>query len=231
MAVGQRTDSDHTPQGGEGAGAPRRAVLIVEDHPLVAHATSELLAKKDAGLELVICYSAAEALREARSPDWFRLFLDLDVPGARGLSLVQQVAALGHAQRSCVITALDRPSLATEARALGLLGYIVKAIPIAQFSAALDSVLRGEPTFPDGALPCATPVRLTKRQHELLVLLQTGLSSKQIGPRLGISEGTVNNHIAALLRALRVSNRTHAVARATELGLLGVAGMHVAERD
>jgi len=219
------------PKEEEGAGTACRAVLIVEDHPLVAHATSELLARKDATLQIVVCYSAAEALDAARAPDWFRLFLDLDVPGAHGLSLIRQIAALGHAQRSCVITALDRPSLASEARAMGLLGYIVKAIPIARFSAALDSVLRGEPTFPDAAAPSRAPIRLTRRQQELLALLQTGLSSKQIARRLGISEGTVNNHIAGLLRALRVANRTHAVARATELGLLLVPGDPVTGRD
>jgi two-component system response regulator DesR len=201
-----------------------RRVLIVEDHPLVANATSELLAKKDTGLDIVVCHSADEALRAARASGWFRLFLDLDVPGAHGLSLVREFVALGHGPSSCVITALDSPSLATEVRALGLLGYIVKAIPIAQFSSALDGVLRGEPTFPETALRSAAPIRLTKRQQELLALLQAGLSSKQIGARLGISEGTVNNHIAGLLRVLRVSNRTHAVARATELGLLGVQG-------
>lgn len=208
-----------------GAEQYARRVLIVEDHPLVADATSELLAKKDGRLSIAVCHTAAEALQAASASAWHRIFLDLDVPGAVGLSLVREFVASGYASRSCVITACGNPELSVQVRALGLLGYIVKAIPVVQFSAALDRVLGGELTFPDNThLRYDAPVRLTRRQQELLALLQAGLSSKRIAARLAISEGTINNHIGALFKTLRVANRAHAVARAAEIGYLRLAG-------
>lgn len=197
------------------------SVLIVEDHPLVAEATSDVIRKRHPALR-VVCAESASAVLEHPCSDWFRIFADLEVPGAHRLSLIREIAARGCAQRCCVVTAFDHPALIREARDLGVLGYIVKTSALVEFVTALDAVLLGHSVFPSESAKSEPRVRLTRRQLQLLTLLQRGLSSKQIAAEWAISQGTVNNHVSALLRALSVRNRAHAVARASELGLLAV---------
>ena len=106
-----------------------------------------------------------------------------------------------------------------EVKHMGMLGYLVKAIPVEQFTEALEAVLRGTLAFPETSTHQTEPaIRLTRRQRDMLCLLQRGYSSKEIAKQLGLSEGTVNNHISGLLRALDVSNRAHAIAKGVELG-------------
>jgi len=197
-----------------------KSILIVEDHPMVADAMRELLHKLDMTVRTVICHSAETGLDAFQGcSDWFRILLDIDVPGARGLSLVREFHQFGVARRCCVITGFDKPEWAMEVKHMGMLGYLVKAIPVEQFTDALETVLRGEPAFPEtSAHQTENAVRLTRRQRDMLCLLQRGYSSKEIAKQLGLSEGTVNNHISGLLRALDVSNRAHAIAKGIELG-------------
>lgn len=200
-----------------------RSVLIVEDHPLVAEATATLVARYGDGVTTEFCSNAAQATGklDARPSEWFRIFLDLDVPGAYGLSLAREVLDRGFAARCCVVSACERADYITEVKAWGFLGYIVKTMAVSDFTAALIRVLAGESSF--SAMPLsrrAAAVRLTRRQTQLLELIQVGLSSKEIAVGLHIAEGTVNNQVAAILQLFEVGSRTHAVARAIELGLL-----------
>jgi len=66
-------------------------------------------------------------------------------------------------------------------------------------------------------------VNLTRRQADVLSLLNRGYSSKRIAAQLGLNKGTVDNHVSGLLRVIGANNRAHALARAAELGILGVA--------
>jgi len=202
-----------------------KPVLIVEDHPLVAEAMRDVLARSFADLEPCLVHDAASALEEASDPrrSWHRIFLDLDVPGAFGLSLARQLYALGLHARCCVVSGLDRELLIEEVRRLGFLGYIVKASPSAEFSKALGNVLNGVSVFPAMARPANLPsIRLTRRQAQLLDCVRRGMSSKETARALFLSEGTVNNGITAAMRALEVTSRSHAVAKSLELGLLSL---------
>jgi two-component system, NarL family, response regulator DesR len=200
-----------------------RPVLIVEDHPLVAEATGKLLALFGDDIRAVVCSDAPRAITnlDDRSEPWFRIFLDLDVPGAYGLSLAREVQRRGLAGRCCVASAFDKQEYVDEIRGSGFLGYIVKAVPVEEFTGAIAKVLRGERSFP--VMPSARrapAIRLTRRQTQLVELLRSGLSSKEIAAELNLAEGTVNNHIASILQAFDAGTRAHAVARAIELGLL-----------
>lgn len=200
-----------------------RPVLIVEDHPLVAEATGKLLARYGDHVTPVISSDAAQAIErlDSRGEDWFRIFLDLDVPGAYGLSLAKEVQHRGLASRCCVVSAFERADYIGEIQAWGFLGYIVKAVAISEFTAALVKVLAGEPTFPATPLPRrSAATRLTRRQIQLLERIQAGWSSKEIADELHLAEGTVNNQVASILQVFEVSSRAHAIARAIELGLL-----------
>jgi DNA-binding NarL/FixJ family response regulator len=199
-----------------------RTVLIVEDHPLVAEATGSLLVRCGDDIRAVVCSDATRAIEKLddQSESWFRIFLDLDIPGAYGLSLAREMQRRGFAGKCCVVSAFDKREYIDEIRDWGFLGYIVKAAPVAEFTAAITDVLNAEPSFPAPSSRRPPAIRLTRRQTQLLELIRSGRSSREVAAELQITEGTVNNHIAAILQAFEAGTRAHAVAKAIELGLL-----------
>jgi DNA-binding NarL/FixJ family response regulator len=197
-----------------------KPVLIVEDHPFVADATEKLLIQMDAQLSVMVCRCAKTARMQLQQRSWFRIFMDINIPGAHGMSFAQYLASAGWANQSVIVTAYDDPNWQSLARALGFLGYVIKATPIQTFVELISATLAGQRAFPD-AMVCSDPFpQLTRRQVDMLDLLQRGYASKEIARQLGLSVGTVDNHISGLLKALRVTNRTHAIAKALELGYL-----------
>lgn len=202
-----------------------RHVLVVEDHPLVAEATARLLTQAFEDVHVVSCGTAPSAIDRLRDRQcaWTRIFLDLAVPGAFGLSLAKQVRTLGAASICCVVSAFDRDDYVRQLEAWGFLGYIPKSMPVDAFVARLNDAMRGLGTFPASPRERRpSSVRLTTRQTEILELIQQGRSSKQIAAQMNLAEGTVNNQVAALLHVLQADSRSHAVAKAIELGLIDV---------
>ena len=182
-----------------------------------------MLTRSVADLDLFVCADARSTLIALAdiTKDWFRIFLDLDVPGAHGLSLAREIRHLGFHERCCVVSALDRQDLISEVRSMEFLGYLVKARPYVEFAEALGQVFAGESAFPDVvALSKGPAIRLTRKQEYLLDFVRRGLSSKEIANTVFQSEGTINNCINAAAKALGTTNRTHAVTKALELGLL-----------
>ena len=200
-----------------------RQVLIVEDHPLVAEATGNLLVQYGDDVSIVVCTNAAQAREKLddAAESWFRVFLDLDVPGAYGLSLAREVKQRGLANLCCVVSAFERADYVEEICAHGFLGYIVKAMPVEDFAEAVTGILEGVSYFSSMPLTRrASAARLTRRQTEILELIRRGLSSKEIAAELHLAEGTVNNQVRAVLQILEVGSRAHAIAKAIEMGLL-----------
>ena len=117
-------------------------VLIVEDHPLMAAATGDLLRSQFPGMSLVVADSATTAIEQAASDDWLRIFVDLCVPGACGLSLLRAFKKLGVVRRCCVVTASRDDRFVAEARRIGLLGYIPKSSTVAEFSRSVRDIAR-----------------------------------------------------------------------------------------
>jgi len=206
-------------------------VLIVEDHPFVAEATKELLSRAYPLVSTTVRSNASAAIEALTDPNrtWHRILLDLDIPGAHGLSVATEIQRQGLAGIACVVTATHRSDYVAQIKAMGFLGYIVKATPVDEFAAALGKIFVGVQSFatlPEGAQVRHEVVRLTRRQAQILDLVRTGSNSKQIGRSLKLTEGTVNNHINAAMSALEVSTRSHAVAKAIECGMLGFGTLH-----
>lgn len=200
-----------------------KAVLVVEDHPLVAEATAQLLVSRFESIEVVTASTAADALRrmDDERDRWHRILLDLAVPGAFGLSLAKQVFARNLASICCVISAYDRDDYVQQLRAWGFLGYLAKSTAVDTLVARLGDVMAGVGTFPSSVrFQRGSGIRLTARQTDILEAIQQGMSSKLIASRMHLAEGTVNNHVASLMQLLQAESRSHAVAKAIGLGLL-----------
>lgn len=195
-------------------------MLIVEDHPFVAQATRSLFLAMEEDHHVEICKNAAEAVDRLRSGgDWFRIWLDINVPGTQGLSLVRHVHELGLAGRSAVITATDNAQWRVEVESMGFLGYVLKTATVEEFSHALGEIMKGRPCF-DKVQHDRQPSHLTRRQTEILSLLHDGLCTKRIARQLNLSPGTVDNHISNLISALCANDRTHAVALGMQYGYI-----------
>lgn len=203
-------------------------VLIIDEHPIVANAIEGALADIDDSLAITVCHSAGSAIDTFRRvPAWYRILLDLDVPGAHGIALARQFHAWGVADRCAIVTAIDDPSWIAETKRLGMIAYIVKSMPLDAFATGLRSILDGKRVFPEVASREDPGVRLTRRQRDVLSLLCRGYSTKEIAVKLSLAVGTVDNHIANAMRTLHAKNRTHAITRAIALGMIdGCEGGH-----
>jgi len=230
------------------ASAPRRAadapgrvkVLVVDDHPLILEALRHVLAQLEIDLEVFDAASAEAGRRLVdEHPDASLALLDLTLPGADGFQLLADFRAAHPAVPVVVLSASERHVDVLRALDMGAMGYIPKRSSNSIMLQALRLVLSGGIYVPAAAIgpgtdgapertpPAAVPplrttpreLGLTERQAEVLGCILQGLPNKLICRRLALAEGTVKIHVAAILRALNVHNRTQAVIEASRLGI------------
>lgn len=213
-------------------------VLVVDDHPLILEALTQVLRDLDPAMEVLEARDCAQALQRAdEHPDLSLVLLDLTLPGRNGLELLPQLkSAHGHIPVVVLSATEDGPTV-LRAISEGAMGFIPKSARTEVLLAALRLVFSGGVYLPPSAFagtplpPQATrtttgPTRhprevgLTERQVQVLALLVQGKSNKLICRELNLAEGTVKIHVTAILRALGVTNRTEAVVAVSRLGLV-----------
>jgi DNA-binding NarL/FixJ family response regulator len=217
-------------------------ILIADDHRLVIEAVKAKLAELEPGIDFVLAMSVEELLASA-SDDLDLAMIDLNMPGAAGHSHIDEMRRRHPAVPVIVLSGTEDPAVMRAVIERGVLGFIPKAyspevmisavrlvlaggvyVPPMMLSAVPAGIVAGVPAaaavrHPGGASPTLDHLRnvLTDRQVEVLQLLSQGKPNKLIGRSLGISEGTVKIHLAAIFRALNVRNRTEAVVAAQAL--------------
>lgn len=204
-------------------------VLIADDHPLVRDALARTIQQLDAQVSVQLAGDFDGALRslEAELPDL--ALIDLRMPGMMGLRGVEQLLTRFPSLRLVVASGEDDPAVIRQILGLGACGFLPKREGAEVMLQALRLVLSGGIYMPAQALddyrngqpPAPKPDAsgLTPRQLDVLQLLMRGEPNKLIARELGLTEGTVKIHIAAILRALQARNRTEAVVVARQLGL------------
>lgn len=206
-------------------------ILIADDHPLVRDAFARALASIDGiPTRIVEAGDLASARHHAAHNDLDLAIVDLNMPGMAG---TQGLAALRTEFPTLVLvvaSAQDDASTIRNVLACGVSGFIPKTEPRDVVLHAIRLVLAGGVYVPARALGGVSPgqrtvaardggASLTPRQLDVMGRLLRGRSNKLIARELGLTEGTVKIHVAAILRTLGASNRTEAVARAHEIGL------------
>lgn len=203
-----------------------RRALIVDDHELLRGGL-RLLLKDDLGVEDIreagTLEDALEALEDGDLPDL--VTFDLNLPGMGGIEgLAAIVEALPNG-RVVVISRSESRKDILGALGVGAHGYIPKALTSEETSAAIAEVLGGRIYAPvalhrsDRPLAPATPARnlsvhgFTARQTAVLECLLTGASTRKIAADLGLAEGTVKIHLAAIYRILGVHSRAEVIAK------------------
>jgi DNA-binding NarL/FixJ family response regulator len=203
-------------------------ILAVDDHVLIREALRGVVKelKGDATfLEASDCGQAMQLIAE--HADIGLILLDLSLPDRDGLAMLVELREQYPAISIVVLSAQQDRESVVNALELGALGFIPKSVPREVMLKALQLVFaggiyippeilgRGEPMVSQAAprRPRISPsdMGLTERQLEVLTLMMQGKSNKAICRVLDLAEPTVKNHISAILKALKVSNRTEAV--------------------
>ena len=201
-------------------------VLIADDHPLVRDALAHALLALDPALQVLQAGTLEGLLELAREGSADLALVDLNMPGMGGVDGLLKVRAAAPTLPLVVASGQDDALTIRAVLATGAAGFIPKCERAEVLISALRLVLAGGTYVPARMLeaPPATPPKaslgdLTPRQVDVLRLLMRGEPNKLIARELGLTEGTVKIHIAALLRALHARNRTEAVVRARSLGI------------
>jgi DNA-binding NarL/FixJ family response regulator len=204
-------------------------VLVVDDHPLILQALARVLKHLQADVQVLNAATASDGRAVLdEHPDADLLLLDLALPGTDGFELLAELRAAHPAVPVVVLSASERQVDVLRALDMGAMGYIPKTSSNAVLLQALRLVLSGGVYVPSAAVARgpeaaraasrARDISLTRRQAEVLACMLQGLPNKLICRRLGLGEGTVKIHVAAILRALNVRNRTQAVIEASRRG-------------
>ena len=211
--------------------ANERFILLADDHPLVRDGLARLVEAAVNGVPCVEAASWTECLEKLGNPAVAMALVDLNMPGQDGLQGIQAVRALRPDVALVAVSGEIHAHTVREALAMGARGFIPKTEPPPVMRHAIALVWAGGTYIPQAALAQELrPAReqpeaaagelgmLTPRQVEVLRCLARGLPNKLIADELDVSEGTAKIHIAAIMRVLRVRNRTEAVIRAKALG-------------
>ena len=205
-------------------------ICLVEDQTLVREGLRALLALNP---DIAIVGEAAdgeEALDviEREKPDV--VLLDLRMPRLDGLGVLRRITT-----PALILTTFDDDSMLFEAVRAGARGWLLKDVSLERLTAAIRTVAAGgtciEPVITERIVraldrsgasfeAAELPEPLTEREKTILRFLAGGYSNREISELLHIADGTVKNHISNLLAKLGVRDRTRAVLRAIDLGLI-----------
>ena len=199
------------------AAAPMN-LFVIDDHPLMREAVVMLLRRMRPGanvVELDRMGGLDGAVRQHGTPDL--ICLDLKLPDTTGTSGVHEVKNLFPETPLAVISASPSNDAEEVCIDAGADIYIEKSSGAGEIGNALRALLSADGQFEELA---PTDNKLSKRQKQLIVMLDRGLSNREIAEELGISEHTVKVHLWRLFRRLGVKSRTQTIHYARVHGLL-----------
>ena len=205
-----------------------RAVLIADDHPMVRDAWRRTLLLVEPDLQVIEAADYPRAVLALQQHTPALALLDLHMPGMDRVDGLRRLRLQFPRVPLVVASGEDDPAVIRATLAAGAVGFLPKSEVPEVLQQALRLVLGGGSYTPPQALADlrhgAAPSRpdaggLTPRQLDVLRCLMRGQPNKLIARELGLTEGTVKIHIAAILRVLQARNRTEAVVVARDLGL------------
>jgi DNA-binding NarL/FixJ family response regulator len=215
--------------------SPYIRVLLVDDQTLVRSGIKGLL---DLTEDIRVVEQAADAAQAIAvipvvKPDV--VLLDIRMPGRSGLDVLKALASQNNLPPTILLTTFDDDDALLEGMRTGAKGFLLKDISLERLGQAIRSVASGQTLFRpaiterilQGLNTSAAsfpkldlPDRLTARETEILRLMAGGFNNREIADALDNSEGTVKNHVSAILSKLGVRDRVRAVLRGVELGYL-----------
>jgi hypothetical protein len=195
------------------------SLYIIDDHPLVRQAIAMLLRRMRPASKIIELEKFSElqaAIIKNGDPELF--VLDLLLPGVKGTSAVREVKSMYSDIPLVVISSMPAGEAEETCIEAGADLYLEKSSPAAEISAAIQGLFAAEGGDEETVVVGET--KLSKRQKQLIVMLDRGLSNRDIAAELDISEHTVKVHLWRLFRRLDVKSRTQTLHFARQHGLL-----------
>ena len=198
------------------------SLYVIDDHPLVRQAIGMLLRRLRPASKVVELEKLSElqaAIIKHGAPELF--VLDLLLPGVKGATAVSDIKGLYPEIPLAVISAMPAGEAEETCIEAGADLYLEKSSPAQDISNGLQGLLAADtPTGDDEAATAPGDTKLSKRQKQLILMLDRGLSNRDIASELNISEHTVKVHLWRLFRRLGVKSRTQTLHFARTHGLL-----------
>jgi two-component system NarL family response regulator len=211
-------------------------VLLADDNRLLIEGLSNLLAAH--GIQVVgAAGDGAEAVAQARALHPDLILMDIRMPRCDGLAATRLIKAhMPEINIVMLTTSADEQDLFESVKS-GACGYLLKSVSGGEFIQALRGLEQGVPPFspglaakilqefarqteqPDEACKGREDGGLTARQTDVLKLVAGGLTYKEVGARLALSERTVRYHMAEIMQALHLEHRSQVIAYAGQIGL------------
>ncbi|HVA65432.1 MAG TPA: response regulator transcription factor [Elusimicrobiota bacterium] len=217
----------------------RISVVIADDQTLFREGIKDLL-EDEKGIEVVgEAADGEEALRLVKKLRPNVILLDIKLPHMDGIEATRQIHKDCPTTNVLILSSYEDESHVMEAIQAGANGYLSKMLPAAELVNALKAfanqgVMIPQPVMSkliDGLRQMgsssaeASLVSLTKTEIRVLALLGRGQSNKEIASKLECSVKTVKNHLNSIFQKLGVSNRTEAVVKGIDLGLISAEGI------
>lgn len=206
-------------------------VLLVDDHAIVREGLQTLLAEEPAITIVGAAATGTEALNQATAlcPDV--VLMDLLLPDLDGIAVTARLRESGASCRVLVLTSYADDRHVRDAIQAGALGYLLKDVLKPELIQAIRAAARGEPVLHPEAqrhlmrqfaapAPSDPLTALTERERDVLCLLGTGRSNKEIAAVLHLSTGTVKGYVSIILGKLNLADRTQAALYAVRHGLV-----------
>jgi len=203
-------------------------VLLADDHAILRSGL-RLLLEAEEGLSVVAeAGDVPTAMRKVRGHRPRVLILDLNLPGASGLSAIPSILEASPDTRIVVLTMQNDPVFAREALSSGALGYVLKEAADTEVVAAVRSAAAdqmyvnpglGVRLATEGGGQIEQPTALSVRETEVLSMIADGYTNAEIANRLSLSVRTVESHRAHIHRKTGRTTRAELVALARELGV------------
>ena len=201
-------------------------LLIADDHLVVRVGLRSMLDTQPGMVVVAEAANGREAFELFREHKPDVTLMDLRMPIMGGVEATIAIRGEFPDARVIVLTTYDGDENIYRALRAGAMAYLLKDIPRGEFLDDVRAVYSGQYCIPPAVaarlaqrLPYS---ELSSRETEVLKLIVEGLSNKEIGSALTISESTVKNHVNSILAKLRVSDRTHAATMALRRGIVTV---------
>ena len=195
-------------------------LLIAEDQSMLRDAMAILLLMEDSIDEVLQAKNGKEAMDILASSSVDVAILDIEMPEATGLDVLEFIRNKGINCKIIIVTTFKRAGYFERAIKNNVDAYVLKDRSIDELMKTINNVLAGNkeysPELMENIFTNHNP--LSNQEKILLAKVKEGLSNKEISSELFLSEGTIRNYISNILTKLNCKNRTEAVKKATEEG-------------
>jgi DNA-binding NarL/FixJ family response regulator len=199
-------------------------VLIVDDHPVVRFGLAAIIRLQPDMDVIGEAGSGEDACRICLEAQPDVVLMDLRLPGLSGVQAIKAIRETVPSVRFIVLTTYDGDEDIRRALDAGAQAYLLKAMSHDDVTAAIRKVHSGARVIPQSVSRTlaerAPQSQLSPREIEVLELIATGCSNKEIGRALGITEATVKWHVNLILNRLDVADRTAAIVAALQRGII-----------